>query len=318
MIRFATMNSQLRRICVATTMFASALFGQPRGGPQPEFVRQAQQMIREGKPEEALAIYRKELAAAPDSPAANNGAGTVLDLMGRGAEARRHFQKAIDAAPDGARKAAAERAMAMSFAFEGDCANAARYEQMVFDYQVSVKDSYQQGEIADEAARVCIDAGDLDAAAKWYKIGHDAGLQEPGIAPGRKDLWEFRWEHAQARIAARRGDRAEARKHVAAARAVLDDMKAKDAGMAQQQEGFFAYLAGYVAYYAGEYQAALEELQKANPNDPFFQCLIGMTYEKLGDKEKAMEAYRQAAGTTGHNPPAAFARPFARKKLAGA
>jgi hypothetical protein len=39
-----------------------------------------------------------------------------------------------------------------------------------------VKNFFQQGEIADEAARVCIDSGDLDAAQKWYKIGHDTGL----------------------------------------------------------------------------------------------------------------------------------------------
>jgi hypothetical protein len=29
-----------------------------------------------------------------------------------------------------------------------------------------------------------------------------------------------------------------------------------------------------------------------------------------------MALYRKAAAVTGHNPPAAFARPFARKKLA--
>jgi hypothetical protein len=40
-----------------------------------------------------------------------------------------------------------------------------------------------------------------------------------------------------------------------------------------------------------------------------------MTYEKLGEKEKAMECYRKASTTTAHNPPAAFAIPFTRKKL---
>jgi Flp pilus assembly protein TadD len=61
-------------------------------------------------------------------------------------------------------------------------------------------------------------------------------------------------------------------------------------------------------------------LQKAvalqgNAGDPFLQCLLGMTYEKLGEKEKAMECYRKASTTTAHNPPAAFAIPFTRKKL---
>ena len=45
--------------------------------------------------------------------------------------------------------------------------------------------------------------------------------------------------------------------------------------------------------------------------------MIGQTYEKLGNKEKAMEYYRKAASTTAHNPPAAYARPFATKKLRG-
>jgi hypothetical protein len=39
------------------------------------------------------------------------------------------------------------------------------------------------------------------------------------------------------------------------------------------------------------------------------------TFEKLGDKDKAMEAYRKAMSARGHNPPAAFAHSFAKKKL---
>ena len=43
-----------------------------------------------------------------------------------------------------------------------------------------------------------------------------------------------------------------------------------------------------------------------------------MTVEKQGDAAKARELYQKAYGlATAHNPPAAFVRPFARKKLAG-
>lgn len=290
----------------------AALYGQPPGrGPQPESLREGQQLVRQGKLDEALRLYRQELQNSPDSVPANNAAGVVLDLMGRGAEARKYFAKAIETASTPQAKAGAQRAMAMSYAFDSDCANTVKYEQQVFDYYVSVKDFYNQGEMADEAARVCIDAGDLDAAYKWYRIGRDAGLKEPDIKPDRVDLWNFRWEHAQARIAARRGRKDEAQRHVAAAKAILD----KDPEMARQQAVFYPYLTGYVALYTGDAKTALEELQKANQNDPFIQCLIGQAYEKLGDKEHAMEAYRKAAMTTAHNPPGAFARPFARKKL---
>ena len=276
---------------------------------QPEFVKQGQQLIREGKPDDALTLYRKTLQTSPDSIPANVAAGSVLDLMGKGGEARTYFSKAIELADTPEHKAAAQRAMAISYAFEGNCNKAIEYEQQVFDFYGGVKNFFQQGEVADEAARVCLDSGDLDIAQKWYKIGHNMGLKELDIKPARQDLWNFRWEHAKARIAARRSDQAEAQRHVAAAKAMLDK------GTIPEQAQFFPYLKGYVAFYAGDYKAALEELNKANQNDPFIQCMMGQTYEKLGEKDKAMEHYRKASTASSHNPPAAYAVPFARKKL---
>jgi len=263
-------------------------------------------------------------ALAAQVPAGHGGPGselireaTQLDLEGNGADARQLLQRAIDSAATPAARANAQRAMAMSWAFDGNCKKTSEYEQMVIDYWVTKEKEqphnafYQEGEMADEAARVCIDFGDLDTAVQWYKKGHELGLKEPDISEDRKALWEYRWEHAEARIAARRNDRRAAERHVAAAKAALDSMKE----LRQQQESFFPYLTGYVAFYLGDYEKALADLQKADQRDPFIQCLLGQTYEKLGDKDKAMECYRNASMTHAHNPPAAYARPFARKKL---
>ena len=56
-----------------------------------------------------------------------------LDHEGRGSEARAILQAFIDTVSDPAQKAQAYRRMAMSYAFEGDCANTIKYEQMVID-----------------------------------------------------------------------------------------------------------------------------------------------------------------------------------------
>jgi tetratricopeptide (TPR) repeat protein len=267
------------------------------------------------------ALLSAQLTILAQPPGASgsdlNRQAVQLDLQGKGAEARVLFQKAIDAASTPASKASAQRAMAMSWGFEGNCKETIRYEQMVIDYWTTKEKEaprnayYQQGEMANEAARICIDSGDLDAAEQWYQKGHDLGLKEPEISADRKALWVFRLEHARARIAARRGKQAEADQHVKAAKTALDMMT----DLRKQQEVFYPYLTGYVALYLGDYKKAVADLENANQRDPFIQCLLGQAHEKLRNKEKAIEYYRKASSTTAHNPPAAYARPFAQKKL---
>lgn len=247
---------------------------------------------------------------------------TELDLAGKGAQARVLWQKEIDAATTPAARAAGERNMAMSWAFSGNCAQTAAYERKVIAYWKTREAAepqnafYQEGEMADEAARVCIDLGELNTAARLYKLGHDRGLLQPNLPVGRRDLWEYRYQHALARLAARRSQRARARSEVAAARRTLAQMQSDDPKLYEQQVGFFPYLEGYVAYYAGDYQTALADFQQDKRHDPFIACMLGMTYEKLGQPVQARAAYEQAAKTRAHNAPAAFAIPFTRKRLA--
>jgi tetratricopeptide (TPR) repeat protein len=248
-----------------------------------------------------------------------------LDSDGRYAEARTIWQRLIDEAADPAAKAAAQRQMAMSYGFEGNCAATTRYEQMVIDYWKTREAAepqnafYQQGEMANEAARVCIDSGDLDQAERLYRLGYDLGNREPEPRTHPKSLWDYRLAHALGRLAARRGDKTEAERQVAEARRILD----ADPAMAEAQERFFPYLAGYVAFFAGDLARAETTLTSAltlrgNDRDPFMHCLLAMTYEQMGQPDRAKELYQKAYDlATAHNPPAAFARPFARKKLAG-
>jgi tetratricopeptide (TPR) repeat protein len=298
-------------LLLATVLSAQPPAAAPSQDAAADLTKQAQQKARDGKHDEALALYRQAIQIAPDSPQVHQAYGVALDIAGRYAEARKHLTKAIDGAASPQQKAGALRTMAMSYAFERDCKGAIPYAGQAYDVYLSQKDYYNAGEAANEVARVCIDAGNLDEAATWYQKGHDIGLQEPNISAERKDLWAFRLEHAKARIAARRGNKAEAQQHVAAARAILDR-----GVIGSDQAQYFPYLVGYVALYTGDYQTALAELQKANQRDPFFLSLIAETYERLGRKDEAMEYYRKALSVAnGHNPPNAYARPLAKEKL---
>src|ERR1700751_3900736 len=105
---------------ITVALLTGAAYSQQPTLPEP-FVQQGQQLAREGRLAEALSLYLIVLKAKPDSVPGHNAAGTVLDLMGDSDGARRHFQKAIDLAPAGPAKASAQRAMAISWAFSGNC-----------------------------------------------------------------------------------------------------------------------------------------------------------------------------------------------------
>src|SRR2546426_10879645 len=76
-------------IMVVLLSIAPVLAQAPAQQQPPEFVKQGQQLMREGKPEDALALYRQTLQTSPDSVPANLAAGSVLDIMGKGEEGRK-------------------------------------------------------------------------------------------------------------------------------------------------------------------------------------------------------------------------------------
>src|SRR5579885_2994335 len=147
----------MKRILPVVLLLSSALFAQTAAQqPQdnePEFSRKAHSLLREGKLDQALELYKGELKVSPDSQEANIGAGVVLDLMLRGSEARTYFEKAIADAKDEETRNAANRAMAMSWAFDNNCQMTVLYEQKVLDAAKAKNDFFRAGEIANEEAR---------------------------------------------------------------------------------------------------------------------------------------------------------------------
>ena len=283
----------------------------PSSDPASDLIRQAQQKMREGQDDDAIAVARRAVDASPSSYQAVNQLGALLDLAGRYKDARDAFAKAHDLAPTPENKARALRAIAISYGFERDCSGAARYEEPLYRQYLDAKDFYNAGEVANELARLCLDAGAIDEAERWYRAGTEAGLREPGITKERKDLWQYRLEHALARIAAKRGNKAEAERRILAAQALLDR-----GNMPAQQKEYFPYLVGYVALAGGEYQKALANLQQANQNDVYVLGLTAQAFERLDQRDKAVEYYRKVMASTIHNPTAAASRPLARQKLA--
>jgi tetratricopeptide (TPR) repeat protein len=295
------------RLGLTCLSFAVLLAGQTAAPA--DLVKQGRELNNQGKQDEAIALYQQALKTDPKNFPAHLAMGVALDLKGDYAEARKHIQQAIDVA-DPEQKPQALRTMAMAWAFAGDGKKAEKYQQQVFDMRMAKHDYTGAAEIANEVARILLETGNLKDAAGWYSKGHEIALKKSDLKPEEKDLWDFRWEHAQARIAARQGKSQQTQQHVGAARALLDK-----GTLPKEQEPFFPYLTGYVAFYAKDYKTALNELGKGNQNDPFILALMAQAHEASGDAAKAQETWAKVLASNAHNPTNAYARPLAKKAL---
>lgn len=276
--------------------------------PAAELVRQGRRLVGEGKYDDAVALYAKAIAMAPDLSNAHLAAGVALDLKGDYSAARVHIQRAIETAAPDVRNDAL-RTMALSYAFERNAGEAIRYEKQVYDAEMAKLEFDAAAGIANELGRICLESGDYDNATIWYGKGFETAGKQLALTDTAKDLWAFRWHNAQARIAARRGKGAEALKHVHEAKEALES------GRNPEQNQYIPYLTGYVAFYTGDVNTAIADLQKAEQRDPFILSLLAQAYEKKGDQTTALEYWKKVLTFNGHNPPNVFARPLARKRV---
>jgi tetratricopeptide (TPR) repeat protein len=285
----------------------------PPGGaaaPSPAaLVEQARKLDLAGQHDAAIDRYQQALAIDPNSFSAHYGIGRALDLAGRYDEGRAHLIRSV-ALASASEQDQAQRMVGVAWVFVGEVDDAEQAFRQVFERQVAAGNFGAAADVANEIGRVCLEFGDLPEAESWYRTGHDTAAREIGRAPAVVDLADMRWAHAQARIAARRGQAAAAHRFSAEVKRLLDK------GGNDEQRVQYPYLLGYVAFYLGRYRDALTSLAAADQQDPFILLLTAEAHEKLGEAEAARDAYRRVLASSSHAVNNAFARPVAMRKLA--
>ena len=277
---------------------------------QSDIIGRAFRLDNQGQQDEAIALYGQALSRDPMSFDAHYGIARALDLKGNYSEAREHFSKAIELAPDDGSRDQALRMMGVSWTFVGDAKRAIPFFTRVFDRRLSAHDLAGAAEVANEVGRVLVELGDLDGGFEWYQKGFETAERQAKPSAADRGLAEMRWAHAQARIAIRRGKAGEARRQAAIVKSLIDRRPNPD------QRLQLPYLLGYIAFYSNEYTRAIAELQQADQQDPFILALLAQAHERTGNVARAAEYYRKVLSSNSHAVNNAFARPLARRKLA--
>ena len=164
--------------------------------------------------------------------------------------------------------------------------------------------------IYNSMARINLENGRLEEAMKAYKMGFES-VPGSNLPEDQKKTWEGRLVHGKARTLAKMG------KHEAAWQEakVVKKMIEEGGEPAEQFWPAYHYLAGYCKLEAGDVKAAAEHLEKSDQTDPFQRLLLARAYEKLGEKEKARQAYQDVVDSKQTGIERALAYPEAKKKI---
>ncbi len=73
--------------------------------------------------------------------------------------------------------------------------------------------------------------------------------------------------------------------------------------------------AGILAFYSKDYQAAINDLEQANPNNQYYKYYLGLAYEQAGKKEQARKIFSEIAEYNHNGLDYAIVRPAAAAKI---
>ena len=274
------------------------------------FIGQYQQM--DGRTADARRSFERALALDSSTPRVHALLASTLILDGDYARARAALEGALGRVPADAAPANIRYQVAFTHLYEGNV-DAALDSLTTFagEYEKAGRPfGLPEVFIWNSIARINLENGRLEAAMKAYERGYES-VPSSNLDETQKKIWHGRLLHGQSRTLARMGRHEEAWKNVVAIRQMIDAAGKEG----EQFEHAYHYVAGYCKLEAGDTRAAIEHLEKADPNDPFHRLLLARAYEKAGQEAQARKAYEEVVASTTNNIERALSYPEARRKL---
>ncbi len=269
----------------------------------------AELLLKMGRFEESITAYRKALEINKNFIASHIGIATDLNYLGRHAEARQELEKLSGVARNDGEQRAAIFSTAISYMDEGNAEKA--LEELRKQYAIAEKINDYTNMSGDVGAmgNILFETGQYDQAMAMF----DKSLQlvlDSNRSQEIKDNARLIFLFNKGRVSLMKNDLTGAKEY---SRQYSEQAMAKNSPF---QIWLAHQLRGMIAMAEKNYDAAIQEFQQDNQQNPYTFYRLAMAYEGKGDKESAKQYFNQAANFNAlNNMNQAFVRNKAKGKL---
>ena len=247
----------------------------------------AELLLRMGRYDESIAQYEKALAKSPAFAGSLIGLGHNSVFKGNYAKARESYKRLYDTgnAPD---KASSLYWTAVSFVHEGKPAEALQALEQQREFAIAEKLTPTAMSAHLDQAWLLSESGKAaDAKAQIDKA--EAMIDSGPLTDRAKADWRRQVLLSQALTAAQAKDFATAESMMDRAKATMTSDLPATAGEN------YASAMGVVAVFQGKYEAALSQLKRADPEDPYAMFYQAEAMRLKGDAAGAAKMYKKVA-----------------------
>ena len=248
----------------------------------------AELLMKTGRFDESIAMYRKALAADRNFVPSHIGIATNLMLQGKHEAARAETWKVHQTARNDGDRRNALFTTAVIYADEGKFDQA--LAELQKEYAVAEKINDAAAMSADVVAMgdVLLEAGRPEEARKRYLQAVEL-VQESDLSEEVKQNNQLVHHYNLGRVAARAGDLAGARQHA------IIYMKGATARKNDPQIKQAHELMGTIALAEKKFDQAIADLSKGNQQDAYTLYRLAWAYQEKGHEARANEFFQKAA-----------------------